>query len=148
MALINRHGNFNKFDGNKLLSGEEAFTDDTAQGFVKCGNTVKEFAFKDDVADMISAAPEEMAALQEIIALMGEEPVATQLLDDVAALETNKVDNDGQGNNITVAFTEAEGYIQSGNSLTVMFGIIGKTLSSLTITDAELTELYNLLGLS
>lgn len=135
MAIQNRRGLMADFDPNKLLPGEFAFPLDTGEVFycVAPGN-VKRVATKEELQEILTSSPEAYTALQQLLSDLELNPSElTNILNNIASLQSGKLDKTGDSKDNTVTFTEAEEdeNIESGEPHYTLFGKILKSIKTL-----------------
>lgn len=123
------------FEPNKLLPGEFAFPVDTGEVYycVAPGN-VKRVATKEELQEILTSSPEAYTALQQLLSDLELNPSElTNILNNIASLQSGKLDKTGDSKDNIVTFAEAETDedIASGDSHATIFGKILKSIKSL-----------------
>lgn len=146
MAIRTRRGNNSQFDKNKLLTGEQALVIDKGELWFCYGpGQSKLLMTAEDLQNKLNASPNAYAALQQLITDLNNNPSElTNILSNISALQTGKLDKTGDSKDNTVTFTEAATLtnIATGESHTTITGKIKKFLSwigTITLTTTAQT---------
>lgn len=93
MAILSRRGNSNLFAKDKLLPGEQAIVLDKGElWFCHGAGQAKRLLAADDLQTILNASPEAFAALQQLIADLGDDPeLSASILNDLAYLKTGMI---------------------------------------------------------
>lgn len=135
MAITLRHGNFADFDPNKLVQDELAIVDDRGEMyFCYSPGSVKQLATSNDLQEMLDSSGMAYEALQQLISDLETNPSElTNILANISALQTDKLDKTGDSEYNTVTFTEAttDSDIAAGDTHATLFGKILKRFHTL-----------------
>ncbi len=138
MAIQLRGGISSLLVKSKLKPREACVTTDTGE-FYYCyaPGQVKKAATIEELQTILDASPEAFAALQQLIADLDNDPSElTNILSNISALQSDKLDKTGDSASNTVAFTEAStlANIATGETHATLFGKIKKFFSFISTT--------------
>lgn len=104
MAIRVRRGNQADFDGNKLVAGELGLVLDKGEVYFcySPGNT-KKLMTAEDLQNLLNASPEAYIALQQLIADLTTDPnELANILSNISALQSGKIDKTSMVNTDTI----------------------------------------------
>lgn len=149
MAIRVRRGTSDKFDKSKLVQGELSIVTDNGELYFcfGAGNTRK-LASKEDLQAMLDSSETSYEALQQLIADLETNPnELTNILANISALQSGKLDKTGNSQSNTVTFLESatDEDIASGDTHSTLFGKIMKSTKSLR---SKIENNTNIIGLN
>lgn len=134
MAIRHRRGKFVDFDPNKMLSGEFGYALDRGELYYcySPGN-VKKLTTAEDVQAILNSSETAYSALQQLLIDLETNPSElTNILNNISALQSDKLDKLGDSKDNITTFTEytEELDIVSGEKQSTLFGKILKSIKT------------------
>ena len=135
MAIRIRRGNQIDFDKNKLVAGELGLVLDAGEVYFcySPGNTRK-LQTAEDLQSLLNASPEAYQALQQLLSDLTADPnELVNILSNISALQSGKLDKTGDTKDNITTFDEAEEDVDivTGEKHSTIFGKLLKSIKTL-----------------